>query len=278
MRKITGLVIFVLILLNPGVKHVTGQKNTEDRLKKRGRTIQLFDGKSLDGWYTYIKDRGRNIDPKEVFTVKDGMIRISGEEWGSLTSTRKYENYRLVTEFKWGEKTFEPRLDKARDSGILIHSIGEDGASGGTWMHSIECQLIEGGTGDIIIVGDGTANFSVTSAVAEKKQGNTFVFEPGGQLKTINSGRINWLGRDANWKDTVGFRGKDDVENPVGEWNTLECIADGDRFTIYLNNVLVNEATGVKPQSGRIQIQSEGAELFFRKVEITFLSRSSSKN
>lgn len=275
MKKNIGIVAIVTIILGLGINPAIGQKYREKTVKLGENTIKLFNGHNLDGWYTFIKNRGRNMDPKEVFTVKDGMIRISGEEWGSLTSNQEYENYRLITEFKWGEATFEPRRDKARDSGLLIHSIGKDGASGGTWMHSIECQIIEGGTGDFIVVGDGSSKFSITSPVAKEKQGNTFIFEPGGKMETINSGRINWFGRDANWKDTVGFRGKNDVEKPVGEWNTLECIADGDRFTIYLNNVLVNEATRVKPHSGRIQIQSEGAELFFRKVELIHLSQSS---
>ena len=47
-----------------------------------------------------------------------------------------------------GQETCSPRVNNARDSGILLHSTGEDGAFSGIWMHSIECQLIEGGTGD----------------------------------------------------------------------------------------------------------------------------------
>jgi hypothetical protein len=232
------------------------------------KIIRLFDGNSLSGWYTFIKDRGKNIDPKNVFTVTDGMIRISGEEWGSLTTVEEYENYKIIAEFRWGDITFEPRLNKARDSGLLIHSQGKDGGSGGTWMHSLECQIIEGGTGDIIIVGDGSGNFSVTAPVAAQKQGNTSVYEPGGQFITLNSGRINWLKRDPEWKDVLGFRGKNDVEKPVGEWNRLECIAQGGKFSIYLNGILVNEATDVKPQRGKIQFQSEGAEIFFRTIDL----------
>ena len=38
----------------------------------------------------------------------------------------------------------------------------------------------------------------------------------GGERVTINSGRINWFGRDVDWADKVGFRGKDDVESPFG--------------------------------------------------------------
>jgi len=55
------------------------------------------------------------------------MIRISGEEWGCITTEQEYENYKLLIEFKWGELTYEPRMDRARDSGVLLHSQGEDG-------------------------------------------------------------------------------------------------------------------------------------------------------
>lgn len=241
--------------------------------QKSVEKIQLFNGENLDGWYTYLQHSGKNYDPKNVFTVKDGMIRISGEEWGCITTNEEYENYQLITEFKWGEKTFEPRLNNARDCGILLHSVGEDGASGGIWMHSIECQIIEGGTGDIIVVGDGTDNFSVTCTVADEKQGNSYVFHPDGKKVTVNSGRINWFNRDPEWKDVLNFRGKHDVEKPVGEWNTLECIADGDKLTFILNGTVVNKATSVKPKKGRIQIQSEAAEIFFRKVELVPLRK-----
>jgi hypothetical protein len=205
--------------------------------------------------------------------VTEGMIKISGEEWGCITTNDEFENYHIVAEFKWGTKTYEPRLANARDCGLLLHSQGEDGSSQGIWINSIECQIIEGGTGDIIVVGDGTDKFSVTCTVASEKQGSSFIFKPGGKNETINSGRINWLKRDPEWKDILGFRGKHDLEKSVGKWNTLECIADGDRLSIFLNGILVNEATNVKPQKGRIQIQSEAAEIFFRRVELTHLQK-----
>ena len=205
--------------------------------------------------------------------MKDGIIRISGEEWGCITTNKEFENYHLVTEFKWGEIVFEPRKEKARDSGILLHSQGEDGSKNGIWIHSIECQVIEGGTGDFIVVGDGSDKFQITSTVASEKQGDSYVFQLDGKPETINSGRINWFARDAEWKDVFDFRGENDVERPVGEWNKLECIVLNGTISIYLNGILVNKATNVKPKKGRIQIQSESAEIFFRKVELTPLSK-----
>jgi len=234
----------------------------------RPTKVKLFNGKNLDGWYTFIKGRGRDNDPNKVFTVQNGMIVISGEEYGCITTNNEYENYKLVVEFKWGGGTSEPRVEKARDSGILLHSMGEDGGYSGIWMHSIECQIIEGGTGDFIVVGDGTPAFSVTCPVASEKQNGSYVFKPGGELVTIYGGRINWYGRDPEWKDVKGFRGVNDIEKPVGKWNRIECIAKGGEISIYLNKKLVNHAVDAQPQKGRIQIQSEGAEILSRKVEL----------
>jgi hypothetical protein len=237
--------------------------------KKAQQTeLQLFNGKNLEGWYTFLKDRGRNHDPNKVFTVSNGWLRISGEEFGCLTTLEEFENYKLTVTFKWGETTFSPRVNNARDSGILLHSVGEDGGSGGIWMHSLECQIIEGGTGDFIVVGDGSTDFSMTCPVAQDQQEGSYVYQPSGNRVTLHEGRINWFGRDPAWEDVKGFRGAGDIENPVGKWNTIQCVVKGKEIIVYLNGILVNHAFDVKPHRGRIQIQSEGAEIFFRRISL----------
>src|SRR5687768_12586832 len=72
--------------------------------------VKLFNGTDLTNFYTYLRKLGKNNDPNKVFTVKDGMIRVSGEIYGCFTTEKEFENYRLVCEFKWGEQTFAPRL------------------------------------------------------------------------------------------------------------------------------------------------------------------------
>lgn len=265
-KKLSRIIFALLSIL---IFAACSSTKTDQNSGTTAKTTQLFNGKNFDGWYKWVEKRGKNIDPKNVFTVDNGLIRISGEEWGCITTNEEYSNYKLLVEFKWGSETYEPRLNKARDNGILLHSIGEDGAKGGIWMYSIEAQIIEGGTGDILVVGDGSPTFSVTSRVQPKKPGTGNVFMPGGEPLTIYGGRINWWGRDPAWKDVKDFRGAKDVEKPVGQWNKYECIAEGDKLSIYLNGVLVNQAYDVKPSKGRIQIQSESAEMFVRKVEIT---------
>jgi len=262
-----ALVLTLPVILEKDYASFSYPSVSEDNIT----TLRLFDGKSLDGWYTYLKGRGRNVDPNEVFTVANGMIRISGEEFGCLTTNDEFGNYELNLMFKWGEITHPPRIDKARDSGILLHSVGEDGASSESWMYSIECQIIEGGTGDLIIVGDGSQDFSITSPVAEERQGSSYIFQPSGNMVTINRGRINWLVRDPDWKDIKGFRGANDVEKAAGKWNRIKCIVKGREISVYLNGRLVNQAVDVKPARGRIQIQSEGAEIFLKRISVILL-------
>src|SRR5216684_3593750 len=103
------------------------------RAKPVTKPIKLFNGKDLANFYTYLRGHGKNKDPENVFTVKDGAIRVSGEIFGCFTTQKEYENYHLVVEFKWGTQTWKPREKRAMDSGILLHCVGEDGAAGGVW-------------------------------------------------------------------------------------------------------------------------------------------------
>jgi hypothetical protein len=240
--------------------------------------IKLFNGKDLANFYTYLRGVGKNKDEKGVFTVKDGMIRVSGELFGAITTEKEYENYHLVTEFKWGTKTWAPREKGAMDSGILLHCVGEDGGSSydkngkpsGPWMESIECQMIEGGTGDFIFV---KGKSQPKGTVTVKQIGKQWYFDPMGEPRVFPPGRANWFGRDPDWKDVKGFRGKHEVEKPAGEWNTLECVCDGDKITNILNGVVVNACTKATHTKGKIQFQSEGAELFFRRIELLPLKK-----
>jgi hypothetical protein len=226
--------------------------------------IALFNGHDLDGWYTWLKEN-KHADPNHVFSIQDGMIRISGEEWGGIATRQTYRDYHLIVEWKWGGPTHGIREGKARDSGILVHGVGEDGAASGTWLESIESQVIEGGTGDFIMVG-GKRQPSMTVEVREL--GNEIYWQQGGKPVTRDRARFDWYGRDPAWKDVEGFRGREDVESPVGEWNRSEVICDGDTVKNILNGKTVNYGTNASHTFGKIQLQSEGAEIWIRRVEL----------
>jgi hypothetical protein len=244
------------------------------------RTIHLFDGKSLAPFYTWLVDDHRQ-DPLRVFSVVDQVdgapaIRVSGERWGGLVTRDSYRDYRLVVEFRWGLATWGERRSAARDSGILIHAQGADGNTGadfnGPWMRSIEAQVIEGGVGDIILVGGyddrGPRVGPHLAARAGKDRDGEDIYDPRGEEREFATGRINWYGRDVDWRDELGFRGREDVESPYGQWTRLEVVADGDRVTNVVNGKIVNEGRRSTFTDGRIIVQSEGAEIYFRRVDL----------
>ena len=61
--------------------------------------------------------------------------------------------------------------------------------------------------------------------------------------------------------------------NLSGEWNTVEVICDGGKITNVVNGVVVNEGTDASVTKGRILLQSEGAEVFYRRVDLKPLSK-----
>ncbi len=212
-------------------------------------------------------------DPKDIWTfAADGTFNISGRGYGYVATKENYRDYHLVIEFKWGAKTWGAREKKAKDNGILLHAYGPHGAYSDTWMASIEAQIIEGGIGDILVLSpklaDGTELTTSLSAEFTRDRDKEMIWKKGEPRQTVTKGRINWRGRDEDWSDTVGFRGRNDVESPSGEWNRLEVIAKGDTLQYFVNGALINEAFDCKPAEGKILLQTEGAEMIVRRYEL----------
>jgi hypothetical protein len=240
--------------------------------------IVLFNGRDLSPFYTWLGKHGRE-DPDRVFTVVDQVdgapaIRISGQHFGGIVTKTSYANYRLVAEYRWGAVTWEPRKTKARDSGILLHLQGEDGNNAknfrGAWSRSVEYQILEGGTGDIWLVNGFDRNQAepLSPSLAITVKPGTRVWDPAGTPTEFKLGRIAWRLIDPEWKPELGFRGRNDVEKPVGEWNRIEAICEAGNVTYFLNDVKVNEGRNGTFKEGRILFQSEGAEIFFRRLEL----------
>ena len=236
--------------------------------------IELFNGQDLTGWYPALLGHAPGENPGDIVRVEDGLLHIAGDERGCLSTDQAYANYRMVAEFKWGEASYGDREGKALDCGFQIHATGEEGGFRGLWKYALAAQMIEGGTGDILVLGDGTDTYRATAPVAAEKQAGSWLFQPDGRMQAVNFGRINWWGRDPEWKDAGGYRGARDVERPAGEWNRFEVIADGDTLTLVLNGVTVNRVYDVQPRSGQIQIQIEGAEVWFRRIALEPIAAS----
>jgi len=239
--------------------------------------IKLFNGRDLDGWEVFTVET-KHENPG-VFTVERGMLKVAGGKgavayFGGLITKREYSNYKLTFAYKWGGPTYGEHKGRARDSGVLLHCIGP--VEPGPWMTSCEFQIIEGGTGDLILINavqrykQNIPPVTVKLAAEGRQDGNQFVFQAGAQkLEFVDKGRLNWSGRDPQWKNQTGFRGRQDVESPFGEWTKCEIVTRGDTLAYSVNGRLVNQASGLSVTRGRIFLQTEGAEVFYRDIELT---------
>ncbi len=222
---------------------------TSQDIPPHGPAIVLFNGSNLSGFDTFLKSKGLNNDPDHVFKVENGVIHVSGTELGYIITKQDFQNYYLKAEFKWGEGTFAPRAGQARDSGILYNIQGDQKV----WPRSIEFQINEGCTGDF---------WMTDGAALTGKDGKRVTGPPGGALKID---RFN----KGPWKNLVGYRDPvNEVEKPHGQWNVVELVNRNGHVWQYVNGKLANEGTDAFPASGKILFQSEGAEVFFRNLEL----------
>lgn len=225
------------------------------------KEIRLFNGKDLSNWVIYFSQAG--VKPSEpLFSVvqldDESLLRISGEVNASLASQKEYENYHLRMVFRWGEKVF-----KQRNSGILYHSFGPFGNGLGVWMSAHEFQLCTAKMGDSYCMGN--SYFEITAI--KDAEGKNYHYTPGGAISKFG---LNFPAKNCS---KLG-----DHEKPVGEWNVVDLYCVGRNSVHVVNGVvnMVNSNSGriekggsVLPLSkGKIQIQSEGGELFIRSITL----------
>lgn len=229
-------------------------------------------------WVVHLNPRGDVVDdPGSVFAFQsDGSLRISGKGYGAVTTLDAWRDYHLVTEWRWGEAQWGRAVGTARNSGVLVHAFGPLGGRRGSWMASIEAEIIEGAVGDLLILSGLTAEglpsdppLPIGLVGEVRREGRHLHWQEGGERVAFrDKGRVNWSRRDPAWKSVAGFRGREDLDSPRGEWTRLEVVARGDSLEFRVNGTVVNRAFECRPSSGRIQLQSEGSEILFRRWEL----------
>ena len=218
-----------------------------------------------EGKYTDVL--GVNMDPKSVFTtdIENGetVLRISGEIFGGISTLQEFENYHLKMKVKWGEKKWPPRDQQKRDSGVLYHCTGEHGVTWGFWMRSQEFQVQEGDFGDYWSLAE--SRIDIPSVINQSD--SAFVYNAEAPLRSYGYELDNGL----------HCKKSDNFEKPNGEWNTIEIICVGDRSLHIVNGSVVmalsnsrfaDGNTDTPLTKGKLQIQSEGAEVFYKDIRI----------
>ena len=236
--------------------------------------ISLFNGKDLTGFTSWLRE-SKHEDPKKVFTVRDGMIHISGEGFGYLATDKAYRDYHVTVEYRWGKRTDGGK--GVRNSGLLVNAVGPHGGYNNTWMSCVECQIAQGCVGDLIVIRgkDEQGKVIPVSLTSEVVLGSDKRprWKKGGQVRTFTQGQLWWTQHDPDFKELLDTRGKHDVESKFDDWTARGSRERSGRLRVWVNGTQVNEAYDVFPAAGKILLECEGFEIDFRKFELRPLKK-----
>lgn len=165
------------------------------------KTVKLFNGKDLSNW-NFVVDKN-SVPAEQVYSVKDGMINITGTPFGYMYTKDKYSNYKLHVEWCWPNGA-----DKANSGIFLLIADPKN-----PFPNGIECQLHAGDAGDFVLLG-------------------------GSDLAEFQG--VKGQPRPAF---PVVKKEKDSSEKPAGEWNEANIFVKDGTITVYINGIYQNVGT-----------------------------------
>jgi Domain of Unknown Function (DUF1080) len=237
-----------------------------------GPWTPLFNGRNLDGWSFYQNGVGQK-DTNNAIVIEKGEIhmlgpryRPAGTPFGHIATEAEYGDYHLRLEFRYGDIRYEPRLLAKRNSGILYHMYPQRDR---VWPNSIEFQLEESDVGDAILINTrcypgadlgGTPAWPAQIPLEPRPVFTT----PPEPRQPIERQRVI---KNGNFER-------------LGQWNVVELLAVGNRAAHLVNGRIVASLYEIEGQDvvdrkryhpltrGRIGLELECAEVFFRRIEI----------
>ena len=168
--------MFAFIILTEASSWIYGPsrhknaKSQQDMRNDKAPTIQLFNGKDLSNWAFKLKDPA--VDPATVFTVRDGVIHITGNPFGYMRTKDFYSEYKLHLEYRYPVE--------ATNSGVFIHAQLPDTI----WIKTFECQLKAGDAGDFICMNGSSMNEQKDNSRVVKKMAASSE-KPTGEWNTV---------------------------------------------------------------------------------------------
>ena len=207
--------------------------------QKDKKTYSLFNGKDLTGWHVDVPDMDTNAETINPFIVRDKILVSLGEPRGHLLTDSIYQDYKLEIDYRFP--------GKPGNCGALVHA-STPRALYNMFPKSMEIQMEHKNAGDFwCIVED------IEVPNMEERRGP----------------KENWgitEGKERRIKNLT-----EDSESPLGQWNTMIIECRSDTIKVWVNGDMVNEGFNSTATKGRIGLQAEGAEVEFKKIEITRL-------
>jgi hypothetical protein len=192
----------------------------------------LFNGKDLTGWV--------NVNTAEdTWSVRDGMIVCSGHPIGVMRTDRQYENFLLHIEWR--------HMEAGGNSGVFVWSEGTV-PEGKQLPKGMEVQMLELEWVNLHKRPDGTLP-PVAYVHGE-------LFGAGGLEATPDNPRGN---RSKSLENRC--KGK-------GQWNVYDVVCVDGTVKLAVNGKFVNSIRNSSVRKGYLCLESEGAEIHFRNIQI----------
>ena len=201
------------------------------------KTIRLFNGKDLNNWFVDVPAMDKDPQAINPFIIRNGLLVSLGEPQGHLITKSSYQNYRLEIEYRFA--------GKPGNCGVLVHASTLR-ALYKQFPKSIEVQMMHDNAGDFWCIAEDISVPNMESRRGPKE----------------NWGSID--GKERRIKNLT-----DNSEKPLGEWNKMVIECKGNNIKVWLNDDMVNDGYGATVQKGKVALQAEGAEVEFRKVDLT---------
>ena len=289
MKKTSLLIVFALLF---SLTSITKNEDQSD-----DGWIKLLDN-DLSKWETYLSYKhkngysgkiptdangveiapiGYNKNVNNMFTIiqenNEPVLKVSGEYYGCVFTKEKFKNYRLKLKVKFGTKKWEPRTDKLMDAGVLYHSQGEAGVDyWRAWMLSQEFQIMEGHFGDY---------WNIANSAIDIR-----AYLPEGSMNAVADESQNFIPFGTHTENSGFCVRKMRAETPNNDWTEIELVCFEGKSLHIINGkvvmVLQNSRyfDGQKFQplvEGKIQLQSEAGEVFYKDIKIKPMSKMPSE-
>jgi hypothetical protein len=193
---------------------------------------ELFNGRDLTGWIDV------NTSP-DTWKVRDGLLVCRGQPIGVMRSDKQYENFILRIEWR--------HMEPGGNSGIFLWSDGTV-PEGKRLPKGMEVQMLELEWPLLNRTPDGKPR-PLAYVHGE-------LFGAGGLVTVPDNPRGN---RSMSWENRC--LGK-------GEWNTYDVVAVDGVVKLSVNGKFVNGVSQASQRKGYLCLESEGAEIHFRRIAI----------
>ena len=192
----------------------------------------LFNGKDLAGWVNVNTE-------KDTWTVRDELLICSGHPIGVMRTERQYENFILHIEWR--------HMESGGNSGVFAWSEGTV-PEGRRLPKGLEVQMLE-----------------LDWVKLHKKKDGTLP-----PIAYVHGELFGANGLKTTPDNPRGSRSKS-IENRCkgkGAWNVYDVIFVDGTVKLSVNGKFVNGVSKSSIKKGYLCLESEGAEIHFRNIQI----------